>query len=746
MVGRLVLVLRMSWYPGFFRMKEPGDGSNAKQDGLCAMALPAFISLAIPASLAKHPRGRGFWSCLRSGRVLASGDLGCFVGGLAGYFSLVPSVAAHLVPFFIFFCVPSWIPGPAFAAAMVATDPTVPLRGSSIGGSRAQKPRIVMQVREKLGANSKRRQRGLSVSSSSSTNNASGDDNDGVRQSSSPVASSKSAAPEQRRSSFPNNGKPSPVSITRKSPALEQRRSSFPNKGNDTGMLKRSVIHTSPRKPTLRIGTRHKNTKTTTTNASRPKYFEAGEYEYELSLNEAPSLGIEDGAESVGSMDEETTAANSNVNSQLHPSPPRPPSSCSLSRSKSVESISASLEGIVISSRPIPQQAVRKTIYLIRHAESDENRRQQSLYKSVAKVRKLILPTKAGLAASLELVDVNAQIDSDVSEVGKRQIDQVGSQLRAADFVVKEGIQLVVHSPLRRARQTSAGMLGCVAPKDDVRTIMRSSPLPKARQVSAGVLECVAPTIDSASRDGGMRRNGSIGAGLGSLLNPTPPDPTAGGMAAPSVSRIVELPELAERTPLEWLPVNHDAFTNRIASFEKWLAEQPETTIAVVGHSHYFQCMLGLNYKFRNCDVWRVTYDSSVGLWTSPEEIKQTVRKDYWKQKEDKRREKSERVLKDFETRKEKIKKDIEETKGRVKEDWERLLRQMKIDGYKEDEDDDDYGNQSSAKDVTQNALAGETTDNQATANNSDTGELEKEHLPRGWSDLRRLYTYNSKE
>ena len=213
-----------------------------------------------------------------------------------------------------------------------------------------------------------------------------------------------------------------------------------------------------------------------------------------------------------------------------------------------------------------------------------------------------------------------------------------------------------------------------------------------------------------------------------------------------SVSRIVELPELAERTPLEWLPVNHDAFTNRIASFEKWLAEQPETTIAVVGHSHYFQCMLGLNYKFRNCDVWRVTYDSSVGLWTSPEEIKQTVRKDYWRQKEDKRREKSERVLKDLETKKEKIKKDIEETKGRVKEDWERLLRQMKIDGYNEEEDDGDYGDRSSAKEVTQNTLAGETNANQASAKNSDTGELEKEHLPRGWSDLRRLYTYNSKE
>mmetsp|Transcript_26502 Transcript_26502/g.76497 ORF Transcript_26502/g.76497 Transcript_26502/m.76497 type:complete len:617 (+) Transcript_26502:272-2122(+) len=616
---------------------------------------------------------------------------------------------------------------------MVVTDrpASMPLRGSSFGGSRAQKPRIVTQFREKLSAAKRRQQGQLAVSSSSGSSSASGDADD-------------------------DEGPPSPVSSATKSPAPERRRSSTklaaePSKSSD--MLKLSAIHQSPRKPTLGIiGSRRKKT---TTNALSPKYFEAGEYEYELSLQAAPSLGQSDdgsvkdmqekadaqplsGIVSVKSLDEETTAAYCSASNQFSPSPPRPPSSCSLSRSKSADSTSASSipfdaklqDSIVVTTRPIPHLPVRKTIYLIRHAESDENRRQQSLYKSISKVRKLTLPTKADLAASLELVDVNAQVDSDVSEVGERQIARVGDQLRAADFVVKEGIELVVHSPLRRARQTSAGMLGCVAPKDDA--------------VFDG--QKAGPPIEAASCNGDMRRNTSIGAGLGSLLNPLPPDPTASGMAVPSVSRIVELPELSERTPLEWLPVNHDAFTNRIASFEKWLAEQPERKIAVVGHSHYFQCMLGLNYKFRNCDVWRVTYDSSVGLWTSPEEVKQTVRKDYWRQKEDKRREKSERVLKDLEKRKEKIQKDIEETRDRVKEDWERLLRQMTIDGYKDDGDFDGDGEQSSTEEVeaTQNASVEEAKDNQATAKASVMGELEKEHLPRGWSGLQRLYTYNN--
>ena len=217
-------------------------------------------------------------------------------------------------------------------------------------------------------------------------------------------------------------------------------------------------------------------------------------------------------------------------------------------------------------------------------------------------------------------------------------------------------------------------------------------------------------------------------------------------MSVPSVSRIVELPELAERTPLEWLPVNHDAFTNRIAYFEKWLAEQPETTIAVVGHSHYFQCMLGLDYKFRNCDVWRVTYDSSVGLWTCPEEVKQTIRKDYWRQKEEKHRRKSEKVLKDLEKKKEKIQKDIEETRDRVKEDWERLLRQMKIDGYKDNDDLDDQDDGDMEKPNEKHSfkeIKEAAEDKNPSANESKTGELEKEHLPRGWSGLQRLYTYN---
>ena len=136
------------------------------------------------------------------------------------------------------------------------------------------------------------------------------------------------------------------------------------------------------------------------------------------------------------------------------------------------------------------------------------------------------------------------------------------------------GIELVAHSPLQRARQTSYGMLQCVAPLNN--------------------------------HDDNANHN-----------NPNKPkqqsnDPTIKGCIHPSVKRVVELDILSERTPIEWLPIQHDAYTRRIAEFEIWLSQQPEEVIAVVGHSLYFKNMLGLSTKFKNVDVWSLQFDFTV--------------------------------------------------------------------------------------------------------------------------------------
>lgn len=191
------------------------------------------------------------------------------------------------------------------------------------------------------------------------------------------------------------------------------------------------------------------------------------------------------------------------------------------------------------------QASTQKIIYLIRHAESEENRRLASLGRCFKRLGKFSLPSSSDVYASTELLNVMAQVDSEVSPVGVQQITTMGEKLKNAGFLKTAGIQLVAHSPLLRAQETSAGMLGC-------------------------------------------RANTS---------------------KADEVDRVLELDILIEKTPQEWTPMYFSTFKQRIASFEDWLGEQPETSIAIVGHSQYFKAMLGLDFKFGNCDVWEVKFD-----------------------------------------------------------------------------------------------------------------------------------------
>jgi broad specificity phosphatase PhoE len=146
-----------------------------------------------------------------------------------------------------------------------------------------------------------------------------------------------------------------------------------------------------------------------------------------------------------------------------------------------------------------------------------------------------------------ELFNVSAQIDSNVSETGSKQISHMREKLDEGDFLVSANIKLVVHSPLIRARETSEGMLGCVAP-------------------------------DTKQE---------------------------------SVDRVVETSLLSEMTPAEWTPMYRYKFKSRVAEFESWLSEQREESVVLVGHSEYFRSMLGLKFKFQNCDVWQITFDPS---------------------------------------------------------------------------------------------------------------------------------------
>jgi len=197
--------------------------------------------------------------------------------------------------------------------------------------------------------------------------------------------------------------------------------------------------------------------------------------------------------------------------------------------------------------------SLKKTIYLIRHAESEENRRIASFKNVLHSVGKFSLPKSSDFSTSFQLCNMSVNQDSDVSDIGEQQISHVGELLRRDNFVQEKQIHVVVHSPLFRAKKTCEGLLGCAAPDKK----------------------------------------------------------------APTVKRVAELDCLLEKTPQEqWIPTPsaRKSFLHRIETFQKWIMDQPEDKIAVVGHSQYFQAMLGLAYKFDNCEVYEVQFSPELAL------------------------------------------------------------------------------------------------------------------------------------
>jgi broad specificity phosphatase PhoE len=209
-----------------------------------------------------------------------------------------------------------------------------------------------------------------------------------------------------------------------------------------------------------------------------------------------------------------------------------------------------------------------KTVYLIRHAESEENRRIAALSRTFRTLGKFSFPKTSDLSASTELLNIPGQVDSNVSDIGAKQIAHMGEKLNHHNFVVTAGIQLVAHSPLLRARKTSEGMLGCLAP-------------PATTSSSSSVAAAGEETLE---------------------------------LKAQSVSRVLETNLLLEKTPAEWTPLYYSSFKRRIGEFEDWLGKQEEETIALVGHSQFFKAMLGVDFKFGNCEVWKVDFDSSKSI------------------------------------------------------------------------------------------------------------------------------------
>ena len=218
-------------------------------------------------------------------------------------------------------------------------------------------------------------------------------------------------------------------------------------------------------------------------------------------------------------------------------------------------------------------------LYLIRHAHSLENQRINSMFKVFGDMGRFSCPRKADVGESLELLKLDH--DPPLSEKGLKQCETMKKLLKEKNFVADQKIELVVHSPLERARQTCQELIGCSS-ETPVDESTASSP---RHSFSSAKFRTSSTAL----------ANGANGGEVPSLPG--------------QVQRVVSLSLLEEKMQLEWLPGNSSAFEKRVVDFRQWLVDQPESVICVVGHSQYFKRMLQMPFKFDNTDVYRIQFD-----------------------------------------------------------------------------------------------------------------------------------------
>jgi len=196
----------------------------------------------------------------------------------------------------------------------------------------------------------------------------------------------------------------------------------------------------------------------------------------------------------------------------------------------------------------IKTKSKAKTIYLCRHAETEENIRMNHLRKAGHSIKSLKPPNPTDVFLGCQFLGMVliGRTNSIVSANGTNQIQEMQKIVLQHQLTPK--IKKVAHSPLIRAKETCYGVF-------DLDHHMNIPIIP---------LDC-----------------------------------------------------LREVTPFEFVFAGRTQVKRRIQELYKWIKEQEEDTIAIVGHSEYFLIMLGLEEKFKNCDVWKATFCD--GKWTNLE-------------------------------------------------------------------------------------------------------------------------------
>ena len=255
----------------------------------------------------------------------------------------------------------------------------------------------------------------------------------------------------------------------------------------------------------------------------------------------------------------------------------------------------------------------------------------------------------------MELFDVSANVDADISPLGLQQSQIMKEKLQQQQFLQAEQIQLIVHSPLVRAKQTCQELFGCSSDTTTTTTTTGTSSSSCSSSSccnsssSSSITSSTTTHSSSSSSSSSSTNNNSNNNDNDKLLDDngtetilfdsveteqntndvssklndekeqhieihssdeTNKNNSNKCIVLPEpVQKVINLELLKERTHREWLPGNVQEFENRVTKFQNWLAEQPFSNICIVGHSQFFKQLLGLSFKFANIDVYQVHFD-----------------------------------------------------------------------------------------------------------------------------------------
>eukprot|EP01033_Poteriospumella_lacustris_P010021 gene10021-7163_t len=211
-----------------------------------------------------------------------------------------------------------------------------------------------------------------------------------------------------------------------------------------------------------------------------------------------------------------------------------------------------------------------KVIFFIRHAESQNNVAKRDAANVFRRWRHghWSWPNATEWSSMTSLLAI--PMDTDLSPDGIQQAQALQQQLQAQRFVESEGIQLIVHSHLIRARRTCHTVFAA-------HHLVSQLPSPSCpNDTPTSVESAVSAAVPIVQHDAIYEK---------------------------SITEHVGTADLAQRTE----------------AFVEWLRQRPETRLVVVGHSAFFRELLrghtapggdddggGSVAKMDNCEVRRV--------------------------------------------------------------------------------------------------------------------------------------------